>query len=109
MLYRRDRLSCVRGAELLQAVKLKPSSSTSRYVASCCNSAMYLGFDDSKHWTDIFRSRVQGGAPPIEVRMCTRFLPEGTEVPKDAPSSRGFPPGFVMKVLAARLAMMFGP
>ena len=109
VLYRRDRLSCVRGAELLQAVKLEPKSPTSRYVASCCNSAMYLGFDDSKHWVDVFRRRVEGIAPPIEVLMCTRFLPAGTEIPKDAPSSPGFPLGFIAKVMAARLAMLFGP
>ncbi len=109
VVYRRDRLSCVRGRELLQAVKLKPKSPTSRYVASCCNSAMYLGFDDAKHWVDVFRGRIEGEAPRIEVRMCTRFLPAGTEVPKDAPSSPRFPLGFVAKVLAARVAMLFGP
>ena len=109
VIYRRDRLSCVRGAELLQAVKLRPNSATSRYVATCCNSAMYLGFDDAKHWADVFRGRIEGTAPPIEVRMCTRFLPAGTDVPKDMPSSPGFPFGFIAKVMAARVAMLFGP
>ncbi len=108
VVYRRDRLSCVRGEELLRAVKLKPESPTVRYVASCCNSAMYVGFDDGKHWVDVFRARVDGEAPPIEVRMCTRFAPEGTEIPKDAPSSPGFPFGFIAKIMAARLAMLFG-
>jgi len=109
VLYRRDRLSCVRGAELLQAVKLKPTSTTIRYVAGCCNTAMYLGFDDGKHWVDVFRARLEGEAPPIAVRMCTRFAPEGIEIPKDAPSSPGFSFAFIAKVMAARVAMMFGP
>lgn len=108
VMYRRDRLSCVRGADLLKAMKLRPDSPTNRYVASCCNSAMYLGFDDSKHWVDVFRGRVEGTAPPIEVRMCTRFLPAGTEIPKDLPSSSGFHVGTVAKVMGARLAMLFG-
>lgn len=110
VLFRRDRLACVKGAELLRAMKVKPKSPTSRHVASCCNSAMYLGFDDGKHWVDVFRTRItEGTPPPIEARMCTRFLPEGTEIPKDAPSTPGFTPAFVMKVMAARVAMLFGP
>ena len=108
VLYRRDRMACVQGVELLQAVKLKPDSPTSRYVTGCCSSAMYLGFDDSKHWVDVFRNRVQGPAPPIEVRMCTRFLLPGTEIPDDAPSTPGFHAGTIAKVMAARVAMLFG-
>ncbi len=108
VMYRRDRLECVTGAELLQAVKVRPDSPTNRHVASCCNSAMYLGFDDSKHWVDVFRARIEGTAPPIEARMCTRFLPAGAVVPKDVPSFAGFAPKVVIKMLASRLPMLLG-
>ena len=108
VMYRRDRLDCVAGADLLMAKKLRPDSPTNRHVASCCNSAMYLGFDDSKHWVDVFRARIEGAAPPIEARMCTRFLPEGTQVPNDVPSFPGFAPKIVVKMLASRLPMLLG-
>lgn len=108
VMYRRDRLDCVEGADLLKPMKVRPDTPTNRHVAGCCNSVMYLGFDDSKHWVDVFRARIEGEPPPIEARMCTRFLPPGTEVPKDAPSFAGFSPKVVLKVMAARLAMLFG-
>jgi hypothetical protein len=109
VMYRRDRLSVAEGAELLRPIKLKPETATVRFVAGCCNSAMYLGFEDSKHWVDVFRSRIIGEAPPITARMCTRYLPVGTKVPDDAPSTPGFYFPLVAKVLAARIAMLFGP
>ena len=108
VMYRKDRLRCVQGAERLVAHKIRPGATTSRYVASCCNSAMYLGFDDAKHWVDVFRGRIQGTPPPIEARVCTRFKPDGVELPADAPSYDRFPPRMIGKLIGARIAMMFG-
>ena len=44
-LYRKDRVRCSQGAELLKGYKLKESSVTNRVVANCCNSAMFVSFD----------------------------------------------------------------
>ena len=63
VMFRKDRLRCVEGADRLTPTKLTPKSATTRFVTSCCNSAMYLGFDDAKHWVDVFRNRVVGEAP----------------------------------------------
>ena len=108
VMYRKDRLDCVAGADLLMAMKLRPDSPTNRYVASCCNSAMYLGFDDSKHWVDVFRARIEGTACTCAPRSAARFLPEGTQVPRDVPSFPGFAPKIVVKMLASRLPMLLG-
>ena len=108
VMFRKDRLRCVCGQERLSAHKLTPASATNRYVASCCNSAMYLGFDDAKHWVDVFRSRIDGPAPPIQARVCTRFRPEGTELPGDAPAYRSFPPAMIFRIIGAKIGMMFG-
>ena len=108
VVFRKDRLSCVQGQDRLVAHKLKPGSATSRYVASCCNSALYLGFDDGKHWVDVFRSRVQGDPPPIGMRICTRFRPAGTELPRDVPSAPGFSFGLIARFMAAAIAMKLG-
>jgi hypothetical protein len=108
VVFRKDRLSCVRGQDRLVAHKLKPGSATSRYVASCCNSALYLGFDDGKHWVDVFRGRVEGEPPPVEMRICTRFRPAGPELPADVPSVPGFSFGLIARFMAAALAMRLG-
>jgi hypothetical protein len=109
VMFRKDRLRCVEGAERLTAVKLDPKSATSRYVASCCNSAMYLGFDDAKHWVDVYRNRVAGEPPKVQARICTRFRPSGADLPGDAPAHPGYPPSMIPKLLGSRVAMLFGP
>src|SRR5258708_3443700 len=47
ILYRKDRVACARGASLLRSLKIREKSATNRVIASCCNSAMVLNFDDS--------------------------------------------------------------
>ena len=50
VVYRKDRVKCSRGNQFLQGYKIKEKSPTNRVVATCCNSAMFLNFDDGKHW-----------------------------------------------------------
>lgn len=108
VIYRKDRVKCVAGAELLKSYKLDQKTATNRIVASCCNSAMMLNFDDSKHWVDVYRKRFTENAPPVEMRVCTRFAP-GNLAPADGvPGYPGFAPRFIVKLLAARLAMLIG-
>jgi hypothetical protein len=109
VLYRKDRIEYAKGAELFKGVKLDEKSTTSRVVAACCNSAMFMRFDDAKHWVPVYRARFQGNdVPPVQWRMCTKFAPENAEVPNDVPSSTMYPAGFVWKLLTSKLAMMFG-
>lgn len=107
VVYRKDRVTCTQGSALLQSYKLLGASPTKRLVASCCNAAMYLGFDDAKHWVDIYRARARGAAPPVQMRLCTRFKPDAGSLPGDVPSHAGYPPSFLAKLLGARIAMLF--
>ena len=90
LIYRDDRFACVAGEDALEGIKLSPDAPTTRYVATCCHSAMYL-----KHgpgwWTSVYRARVEGEAPPVQFRNKTASLPPGTTVPKDIPAYPGFP------------------
>jgi hypothetical protein len=106
LVYRKDRLEFAAGREHLLTHKLRPASTTHRVVASCCHSAMYLGFDDSKHWVDVYRSRVQGAVPPVQMRVCTRFALRPEAIPGDVPRHAGYPFGLVARLMAARIAMM---
>lgn len=108
ILYRKDRIACSEGAELLMPYKLKESSITNRVVAACCNSAMVMNFDRGPHWVSAYRARFQGELPPLQLRMCTKFKPDGVVLADDVPSYRGYAPAFVVKLLASRVAMLVG-
>jgi hypothetical protein len=105
--YRKDRVQNIEGADLLKSIKLKPASPTNRVVASCCNAAMFLNFDDGKHWVDIYRERFGASAPALEMRVCTKFAPDGASVPADVPAYAGYPLPFIVKLIGAKLAMLF--
>lgn len=107
-LYRNDRIRCTKGAELLESYKLKPSSTTSRMVASCCNSAMLVQLAPILHWTPIYRDRFAAEAPPLEMRINTRFTPDDVALPADMPSVRGVPFTFVARLVAAKIGMLLG-
>ena len=106
LVYRKDRVKCSRGSQFLRGYKIRETSPTNRIVATCCNSAMLLNFDDGKHWVDIYRARLQGDIPAVQMRICTKFKAEGGDVPNDVPGYRSFPLKFLVKLLAARIAML---
>ncbi len=108
LLYRKDRIACTKGEHLLEGHKLRPESATRRMVATCCNSAMLVHLDDILHWTPVYRDRFVGDAPPLEMRVNTRFKPEGAELPDDLPSYATFPLRFATKLISARVGMLFG-
>ncbi len=74
VLYRKDRLKCSRGRDLLRDLRIREKSATRRVVASCCNSALYLDFEKG-HWLSIYRARLGGVLPPLQMRIQTRFIP----------------------------------
>jgi hypothetical protein len=107
VLYRKDRIKYSKGAELLRDYKIEENSTTSRVVASCCNSAMVMRFDDAKHWVPVYRARFQDDMPPLQWRICTKFKPENAGIPTDIPSSSTYPAGFMWKLLTSKLSMLF--
>ena len=108
VVYRRDRVSRARGGDLLKPLKIRSASATNRMVASCCNSAMLLCFDDWKHWIDVYRERIGTHPPPASMRVCTRFAPRYVDIPADVPCYPGYPPRLLAKLMGARLAMLVG-
>lgn len=108
VVYRMDRVSRARGGELLRPLKIRSGSSTNRVVASCCNSAMLVCFDDSKHWIDVYRERFGAHAPLATMRVCTRFAPKEVNISADVPSYPGYPLRLLARLVGARLAMLVG-
>jgi hypothetical protein len=108
ILYRKDRFACTKGADLLKSYKLKQMSATNRVVATCCNSAMFVNFDRGPFWVTAYRARFHGDVPPLQLRICTKFKPNNVVLPRDVPSAERYPPLMVVKLLAARVAMLLG-
>ena len=107
LLYRKDRLKCTKGADLLLDHKLKERSATRRVVATCCNSAMFLDFQKG-HWFSVCRARFAGDVPPLQMRIQTKSRPQIARDPGDIPSYAGYPPKFMLKLGVAKIAMLFG-
>jgi hypothetical protein len=106
LLYRKDRVRYLRGAQFLQGYKIKEKSATNRVVATCCNSAMLLNFDGGPHWVSLYRARFVGDVPPLQMRINTKFKPVNSVVPNDVPAYSSFPLKFVGKLIAAKVAML---
>lgn len=106
LVYRKDRVRCLRGGSLLKHHKIRNNTATNRVIAVCCNSAMLVDFDDSKHWVDLYRSRGSDGAFPVQMRVCTRFRPDGQTLPADVPGYSRYPASLLFKLVAAKIAML---
>ena len=108
VLFRKDRIRCTKGAELLKAYRLVEKTATNRMVATCCNTSMTMTFDDSRHWIPVFRGRLNGDAPPLQMRICTKFKPEGVTLSGDVPSYPGYPPVMMWMLVKAWIPMLMG-
>ena len=106
VLYRKDRVRFIQGREYLTEHRLEPESPTCRVVATCCNSAMFLNFTKG-HWLSMYRNRFPPGAPKIEMRVMTRNRRASVALADDAPSYPGHSVKFIVKLLAAWVAMRF--
>jgi hypothetical protein len=106
-LIRDDRFRIERGANLLQPHRRDPTSATSRMVATCCNSAMYLDFADGRFWKSAMMNRIVGTRPAIEMRLCTRYRESALPWPDDAPRHDKFPLSALARVGRQWLAMKF--
>jgi len=106
ILYRKDRVQCVIGQEYLEERRLKPSSPTRRVIATCCNSAMFLDFTKG-HWLSMYRNRFPTGAPPLEMRVMTKERRVGVELADDLPNYSDRSGKFMLKLVAAWIAMGF--
>ncbi len=107
VLYRKDRLVFTKGKELLRDHRLEREAFTKRVVASCCNSAMFLDYEKG-HWFSLYRDRVMGPKPSIQMRVQTKYKAKGALIAGDVPSSKGFPAGFIFRLLWAKVGMLLG-
>jgi hypothetical protein len=101
MVFRRDRIACTRGAENLKVMRLRDATKTRRMVAGCCGTPMYVGFDDNRPWVSAFRAGFGPDAPPVQMRICTRFRRPEHKTEDGLPEHRGYPAAMILRILAA--------
>jgi hypothetical protein len=106
VLYRKDRVQFVSGRMYLEERRLKPASPTRRVVAACCNSAMFLDFTKG-HWLSIYRNRFPEDVLSLDMRVMTKERRAGVQLADDAPNYSGRSGKFMLKLIAAWIAMGF--
>ncbi len=107
-LFRLDRFAHPKGAELLETQKLRADSPTSRMVARCCNSAMYLAFADTRFWVSVMNNRIVGEQPHIESRLAVEFRDPALPWPDTVPRYKGYPKRYMLRLLGQWIAMKLG-
>ena len=98
---------CLAGEELIEPVKLKPDSPTSRYVAACCNSGMYLEFAPG-YWVSTYRNRFTDPLPPLEWRQKLERRNSTLPFPDDLPRYRGFGIRTLGRLAGGYIGRLFG-
>ncbi len=105
LLYRKDRVEYSNVQSLLRPYKIKNDSLTSRVVATCCNTAMFLNFEKG-HWLTMYRQRFQGDVPPLQMRVCTASKRSGINLPDDVPNCANHSFRFFATLLVAWIPML---
>jgi hypothetical protein len=107
VLYRKDRVRWDKGQALLREYRLKADSPTRRVVAICCNTPMFLEFNQG-HWLSIYGGLwTAANLPALDVRTMTRSRREGVVLPDDVPNPGTHTVSFYLKLFGAWAAMGF--
>ncbi|AKQ63817.1 hypothetical protein A176_000729 [Myxococcus hansupus] len=107
VLYRKDRVRFIEHAGRLKEFRLTPESKTRRVVATCCNTPVFLEFENG-HWLSLYGCLwPEGTLPPLEMRTMTGDLPAGTTLPGEVPNGKWQQVSFFARLLGAWIRMGF--
>lgn len=107
VLYRKDRIRFLEGADLLKEFRLTAESKTRRVVATCCNTPVFLEFQ-SGHWLSLYGCLwPEDTLPPLELRTMTSDLADGAALDDDVPNGKRQSLSFFARLLGAWIAMGF--
>lgn len=106
VLYRKDRVQCLQGADQLREHRIKDDSKTRRVVTQCCNTPMFLEFTQG-HWLSLYGELWPSDQlPALDLRTMVGDLPDqGAALPKDVPNLKTHSARFFVRLLGAWLAM----
>ncbi len=106
VLYRKDRVALPAPAQM-RGHRLRPGAPTRRVVAACCNTPLFLEFQNG-HWLSLYASLwPPGSAPAPQLRTMVKDLPDPSALPDDIPNARTQSAGFMWALLKAWAGMGF--
>ncbi len=107
VMYRKDRVRFLSGINNLAGFRLSPEASSTRVIATCCNTPVYLVFKGG-HWLSLYGGLWPAGTMPAPtMRTMASDLPEGATLPDDIPNAKSQSLGFFAKLFGAWVAMGF--
>ena len=107
VLYRKDRVRILKGADYLKEFYLTIKATTRRVVGTCCNTPVFLEFKGA-HWLNLYGCLWPAGTrPPLEIRTMTSDRPDAYALSDDVPNAKKQPVSFFVKLLGAWIAMGF--
>jgi hypothetical protein len=107
VLYRKDRIRFVAGADLLREFRLTPDAGSRRVIAGCCNTPIFLEFKGG-HWLSLYeRLWPEGAAPRLEIRTMTDDRKDGPTLDDHVPAGGWQTTKFYARLLGAWIAMGF--
>jgi hypothetical protein len=107
LLFRKDRVRCSRGSDLLRVHNVRDDTWMSRFVASCCNTAVMQRPDNWWPHQGIKPSLFITAVPALEFRIFTKYAPDRTAIPRDAIVGRTVPARFGLRLIRAATALRF--
>jgi hypothetical protein len=105
VLFRKDEVHCVRGAELLKEHKLRTGSPARRELATCCNSNMTTRFENWLPFTALRTHSVNVESVKPQLCINTRFAPDAAKLSHAVPSYAKIPPRLGLKVASAAVSL----
>lgn len=107
VLYRKDRVRFREGTEHLREFRLKPTAGTRRVVATCCNTPVFLEFENG-HWLSLYAGLWPDDAlPRLDLRTMTGDRADPAALSGDVPSGTMATVSFYARLLTAWIAMGF--
>lgn len=88
------------GEDLLEAIKLKPNSPTTRYVTRCCHSPIFIKYANG-FWTSTYRARYSD-PPALEWRNKVAARQSDLPFADDIPRYKSFPLKLFGRLLKAK-------
>jgi hypothetical protein len=72
-----------------------------------CPTPWSAGFHHTRPWVSAFRASFGPDAPPVEMRICTRFRRSEEEAQDSLPSHPGYPAAMIIRILAVWPLVLF--
>lgn len=107
VLYRKDRVRFLRGAEHLAEFRLAPDRPTRRIITTCCKTPVCVEFKGG-HWLSLYPALwPEGEAPKPTIRTMVGDRGDSAPLPDDLPYGKLVTAGFFAKLLGVWIAMGF--